>query len=404
MPATEVENNTASESASTGSGPFTLGAALNYNRSIQSIVPDAELRTYFAYDPDGTKYMQFRGVLTGTSLAVSEVVTSSAGGTTLESFDGTVIYISVVAGKEEIEGDETEVTDLDPAVLDPTGYIDKDSVVLLPGLQDGIAKAFGPESLNPNPLVLAQGFDRKEIRHFTDFANAEPTASYVLADAGKNYGQEPWRMNFGHTTSTATIKSNKTFTSQIGVVSLEAEDSTLDWASISHVAEPIILDPDDSSVYFGCRIKLDAVIAVTTNEFIIFAGFFPVGLLPTNGMYIYASYGEAAAPGNWYGRVVNGATPTVTNTGVAQTTNWVTLEMIYDPVAQETRFYVDGALSGTPIPTATRFPAATGLQAAIEIGRGVGSQPVGTIHIDACHFRVRQDDGVSPEGYSTGLL
>ena len=122
MAATEIDNNTGNVSASTGTGPFVIGAALKYHRSMTTVLPDGAVRTFFAIDPAGTNFMLFVGTYTadGTSLAVTSVINSSNGGNGLVNFTGATIEIAVVASKDEILGAPVTVSSTNPVTTDDT--------------------------------------------------------------------------------------------------------------------------------------------------------------------------------------------------------------------------------------------------------------------------------------------
>jgi len=179
---TDIDNITGSASATTGTGPLVLGAALKYHRSIQSVLSDGAVRTFMCVDKSGSDYMLFVGTYatSGTQITVGTIHHSSAGGSAV-SWTGGNLEITIVASKDELDKPEklTQLYDADiykPIIIIAFG----DSNNLGIGGTDA-----GIQTANTHVWVRASdgSLPRQDPATRLTWRNVDPHGT-VVADAG----------------------------------------------------------------------------------------------------------------------------------------------------------------------------------------------------------------------------
>lgn len=115
-----------------------------------------------------------------------------------------------------------------------------------------------------------------------------------------------------------------------GVIRLESDDTTNDYAELTGSIKNVCINPD---CRVKCRVRLNDL---TTTRFDVGAR-----LDDDNRFYFY--YDSAGA--NWQCSNVNAGTATTTDSAVAADTNWVLLEI--NTTATDIKFYIDGTIAAT---------------------------------------------------------
>jgi len=88
-------------------------------------------------------------------------------------------------------------------------------------------------------------------------------------------------------------------------------------------------------------------------------------VLPPSGVYFF--YNDTGALPNWYRATVAGGAPTLTDTTVAATTNWMQFKTVINAAGTSIEYFIDGTSVGSntlTIPTANISPAAILLRTA----------------------------------------
>lgn len=390
---TDIENNTGSHVTVSGTGPFTVGAALKYNRSISAVLADTDVRTFFAIDRDGTDFMLFVGTYTaaGTTVAVGQVINSS-NADALVDWTGATVELMVVASVDEILGDQTEISDLDAAST-PQGD------ELIPGLQGGLARKFTTQQLSPPAIVQQQGYNRRRMQEFCNFMRV--SASAVYTTDGDLFGSEPVRVIIANSGEV----DYQDFIFNFGIARCSTKTNAAGRAGVLSALRPVFIDTAASITRFGIYAGIDAIPTTTTNEFICRIGWLrELTADPTDGLYFQASEANA----NWQAVAISStAGETVIDTAVPIVAanifgqNFSTFELVYNHNDDEMKFFIDGIEVATVADTHADWPGNLANNLAAVISND-GSTDDNILWVDSMKAEAELDG--AGDGMSTGKL
>lgn len=247
-------------------------------------------------------------------------------------------------------GDDPRFGSVDIDDIDPASPLDGTEKMV--SLQGGLVKYVTPEQVITDHVSLAQGFDRRAVKIFSQLLHTTPAFS---ATNGELFGNEPFICHLANS-GTVTQGGSAWFLC-FGVALLETSTNSAGRAGLTSTLRPTYpVTTADTSLYFGFY---GGIVAIPTTAQACYIGLVttPGAAAPTDGLYFMASN---ASP-NWRAISRRAGVETDTDTGVpivAVSTlsgALTTMEVILDANEGNTKFYIDGLLVHTQS-TATNFP------------------------------------------------
>lgn len=221
-----------------------------------------------------------------------------------------------------------------PGVLGPPPAVNGTETWIVS--QGGTGYDLTAQQVAGNPYTAKKSLALDRIGGFTVFDNIHPINT-VTNDT--LIGNEPF---VGYINGADAVINNGAGTYFVPCLQLDTGTTNAGYATALHTNFPHLFVPGVSDLDARFLVLLPTLPVALSQDYTIQVGFITgVPALATRGMYFELT---GASP-NWQKVVKNAGGTTTVDTGIAATTSAVTLRIKYDPVATETKFWIDGVSS-----------------------------------------------------------
>jgi hypothetical protein len=244
--------------------------------------------------------------------------------------------------------DDPEFAAVDFSELDPAAQLD--GTELLAADQGGGVKATVQEVAG-DALTIARGHSRSLFTGYSRLSNTVPSFGVVPPTTGSQFGSEPYTCsNVG---TGATVQQGAFLGAPAAVVATGT--TSTGFASVER----------QTVVEFSAARSMETTFKIAINNlptapqaYTFQIGFFNALVflasrtaLASKGIFMQLS---AASP-NWRSVITNTAGTTNNDSAIAAAATTYVVKVVYDAIAAESRFYIDGVLiAAMTIPNATR--------------------------------------------------